>query len=270
MSVAAVILDTYASQEMARHALERAISLPCVSAVYTFSEQPILAGEQFHRIRPIRSLRHYSDLVINVLPHVVREDFALLVQWDGLPHAPQNWDDAFLDFDYLGAPWPDQPDSHAVGNGGFSLRSRAFLEQAAQLPLPREMPQEGFEAEDVVLCRFYRSLMECQGIRYAPVGLAQRFSYETGSPRATLGFHGVHNLPNFLPEELLCRCTDEILLRAGRRPVILANLLLAALARECHQFYDAVTRQIATDGDLHQDIAALFVKAGRRMPWYTQ
>jgi hypothetical protein len=61
-------------------------------------------------------------------------DFVLSVQLDGFPTRPDLWSDDFLQFDYIGAPWPAELNPYRVGNSGFSLRSRKWHEVSATLP----------------------------------------------------------------------------------------------------------------------------------------
>jgi len=119
---------------------------------------------------------------------------ALCVQWDGFVLDGGDWDPAFLDYDYIGAPWPHFDDAHNVGNGGFSLRSRRLLEAS------RDLPFDGKQAEDVVISRIARPQLEAQGIRFAPASVAARFAYERTQPTGReFGFHGAFNLVRNLP-----------------------------------------------------------------------
>jgi hypothetical protein len=103
---------------------------------------------------------------------------------------PAQWDERFLECDYIGAPWPQFGDGHDVGNGGFSLRSRKLLE-ACRTP--------GFNPshpEDVAIGRVNRDYLEQeQGIVFADGETAARFAFERSAPaRPTFGFHGVFNM----------------------------------------------------------------------------
>lgn len=125
-----------------------------------------------------------------VAPWQVRTSHALYVHWDSGIDDTYAWDDDFLRYDYIGAPWPFHADEHQVGNGGFSLRSlrlmRFMAEHSDQFPF--------CEREDAALCRQYRPLLERHGFFWAPVELAQRFSYESGDYRGPhFGHHGFRN-----------------------------------------------------------------------------
>lgn len=155
---------------------------------------PVLAGRaEWRMIDRLASRAAYSRFVLAGLAGHIRTSHALLVQWDGYVLDPLGWDPAFLEYDYVGAPWPHFADGMAVGNGGFSLRSRRLLEATERYPATTE-------AEDVAICRTWRPQLEAEnGIRFAPEPVAARFAFERGHPdEATFGFHGAFNLPSLL------------------------------------------------------------------------
>jgi hypothetical protein len=146
--------------------------------------------------RPIAALRSrtdYSRFILHSLADHVETRHALLVQWDGFVRNGGRWHDEYLAYDYIGAPWPQYKDGMGVGNGGFSLRSRALLEATRNI----DMTDEG---EDVAICRTYRRYLEntCH-LRFADMDVAKGFSYERGESDGTeFGFHGVFNMPSEL------------------------------------------------------------------------
>lgn len=124
-------------------------------------------------------------------PYAVKTSHFLTVQWDGWVLDAQAWDPAFLDYDYIGAPWHWHPPGSQVGNGGFSLRSRRLMEFLAE----RRKRFRYSYPEDDVICRRYRPALEAEGFRFAPVELAFRFSFEHGRPSdfPTFGYHDFRN-----------------------------------------------------------------------------
>lgn len=156
-------------------------------------------------ISPIKSIEAYSDFCVRELENYVDTDFVLIVQYDGFILNPQSWNDEFLKYDYIGAPWLvadwsvrdfDFPESllghWVVGNGGFCLRSKKFVQTCARLA--REGKILKTHPEDVVLCVWNRDLFEKEEIRFAPVELAKQFSIEgeerDGEYKDQFGFHG--------------------------------------------------------------------------------
>lgn len=146
------------------------------------------------RIVPIGRLASsadYSRFLLRELIKHIRTDHVLIVQWDGFILSAADWDDAFLEFDYIGAPWPQFDDRWKVGNGGFSLRSRRLLEACLDRHFSPLHP------EDLAICRTNRAMLETShGIRFADEWVARRFSYERERKMApTFGFHGAFNMP---------------------------------------------------------------------------
>lgn len=167
---------------------------------------------------PNTSWEQYNDFVCKELINRVQTEFVLLVQADGFIVNPQLWKPEFLEYDYIGAPWPDdeewcnrQHPNHQkfykgnrancrVGNGGFSLRSKKFLELSSKLPscVPH--------GEDYYLCVMNNQYMRDNGVKFPSVELALSFSIENPvkeigaswnetnhlnfNTRKSFGFHG--------------------------------------------------------------------------------
>ena len=183
------------------------------------------AGIEHVPINVIRSKSDYSRFVLHELGKYITTPHALCVQWDGFVLNGRAWDERFLDFDYIGAPWPHFSDGHNVGNGGFSLRSKRLLSATAKLPYDDTV------AEDVLIGRVCRDLLQAQGIQFAPEEIAKRFSYERApATGGEFGFHGAFNLVDLLPPEELFS-----VLKALEPQVLTANehkeLLQSAIRR---------------------------------------
>ena len=137
------------------------------------------------------SYNEYSDFIIRNLNNYVDTKYVLIVQDDGFVTNINNYDPRFLKYDYIGAPWKntDHYNNIRVGNGGFSLRSKKFLEISQ-----RYCPTHGFN-EDHLVCVTYKNIFLKKGIKYAPIEIASLFSYEnncdnTITPYDTFGIHG--------------------------------------------------------------------------------
>ena len=145
---------------------------------------------------PINNMKDYARYMIYHLHEHVDTEFVLTVQHDGFIINPLAWTDEFFDYDYVGAPWPWREQGFvtpfgehiAVGNGGFSLRSRRLM-QAVE---PLLTQQDFLLPEDVVICRKYRRQLERDvAIKFAPVSVAEKFSQELSvCNHPTFGFHG--------------------------------------------------------------------------------
>lgn len=158
----------------------------------------------------IDSVAAYSQFMLRgLLPHVATSHL-LVVQWDGYVLDAAQWDPAFLQCDYIGAPLRGEPPERAVGNGGFSLRSRRLLQALQDPALVIRHP------EDLCICHDNRArLQQAHGIRIAPPALAARFAYErVAPPGPTFGFHGLFNLPQVMSPDalqaLVCALPDSL------------------------------------------------------------
>lgn len=156
---------------------------------------------------PPMTLADYNRFIPHDLHRYIDTAHALIVQADGFVLNPRRWNPAWLELDYIGAPWPptlvvDGAETtlrNRVGNGGFSLRSRRLLQLSAEFD-PAGVPYP-LSAEDMFTCNVMYETLLARGIRFANPESAARFSVETqGStfgqtPRTSFGFHGGSFLP---------------------------------------------------------------------------
>jgi hypothetical protein len=149
---------------------------------------------------PITSKEAYSQFIIKELWRYITTSHILVIQHDGYVIDGSVWDDEFLEYDYIGAPW-NYKDDRNVGNGGFSLRSKRLMVTLASDPFI-----EFFHPEDEIIGRLYRRYLEHKHkIKFAPEELAHRFSYECHMPMLpTFGFHNFFWKP-FQPRVIIHR-----------------------------------------------------------------
>lgn len=136
----------------------------------------------------ITSLKDYNKFMVQELYDHMESEFCMIVQIDGHPVNLDAWEDEFLNYDYIGAPWYTQPwdISRTVGNGGFSIRSKEFLKHSSYF-----VDYDGVsEPEDVFLCRTANDGLTSEGIKFAPHDVAYRFSVEDMPYKGQFGFHG--------------------------------------------------------------------------------
>lgn len=120
----------------------------------------------------------------------------LHVEWDARIANPAAWDPAWLEYDYIGAPWPwpypqkgfpDCTPQNCVGNLGFALLSKRFCEAVASIAQPTD---EEARLSDVYMCRTLRPKLEEMGIRFSPEVVAAQFSCEGRYFCGQFGWHG--------------------------------------------------------------------------------
>lgn len=157
----------------------------------------------------------------------IKTDFALIVHADGFVVNPDMWRDEFLDYDYIGAPWPIPPESDTVtyrdkfgrlsrvGNSA-GIRSKRLMD----LPSKENLPWEGefsegkiWFHEDGYICCKMRHEFEEAGMQIAPLDVARYYAHEHMIPETEgiipFAFHkweGTNSkYPNFMEKNLLCR-----------------------------------------------------------------
>lgn len=145
---------------------------------------------------PLKSKQEYSQFIMHEVYKYVDTSHMLIVQHDGYVKNWKAWDKTWLQYDYIGAPWPFHKDRFNVGNGGFSLRSKRLMELCSILELQNDKWITEYN-EDHNICRIHRPYLESQGMKFAPTEVAERFSVEGwGLPpqqrkyNGQFGFHG--------------------------------------------------------------------------------
>ena len=205
---------------LAVHALQRCLQQARFKECLLLSPSApatLPGGIQHAPIADINSVAAYSDFIVGKLGDYFSGGHALIVQWDGFILDATRWDARFLDYDYIGAPWPDA--ARTVGNGGFSLRSRRLWNAL------RDIDPLSTHPEDACICIEQRQALEARGIRFAPTELAEAFAWEAPEPaQPTFGFHGFFNFHRVMPEQELIdylrMCDDGILFSVPARRLL--------------------------------------------------
>lgn len=150
-----------------------------------------LDGIEVVKIPSIRSKREYSNFVIKELSKYITTTHFMVIQADGYIIDGNSWDDRYLEYDYIGASWIFDNDRQ-VGNGGASLRSKKLHDVLTSDPFI-----DVLHPEDQSICIIYKFYLEEKyGIKFAPVDLADKFSYELKEPvQSTFAFHGNFHEP---------------------------------------------------------------------------
>ena len=159
-------------------------SRPSIAHPGEFSQVPPANLNQGQRFQALELSRYFST------------PFLLHIEADGFPVNFQLWDPAFLNYDYIGAPWQKrglETGSNRVGNGGCSLQSKKFRNF---IDAHSHLYREGV-LSDVFFCQELYPQALAAGIRFAPLELALRFSLENRipefprwKPSQSFAFHG--------------------------------------------------------------------------------
>ena len=131
-------------------------------------------------------------LIAYELGSYVNTDYVILVHYDGFIVHPEMWRKEFLDYDYIGSPWPIPTAEHStyydangnicrVGNS-VSLRSRRFLNYPKEAGFEWKPAADGVCNEDIFLCCMNKVKFEEAGMRFAPIEVARLFGREHTIP----------------------------------------------------------------------------------------
>lgn len=141
----------------------------------------------------------YELAVLRDTPLYFETSHCLHTEWDSAVLNPMAWEKKWLKYDYIGAPWSEHHDvgwpacdgvTNAVGNGGFSLKSKKLCDEVrnASLRLPESHAEMAIS--DSWICRTLRPYLETRGFKFAPVKTAMNFSCENRIYSGQFGFHG--------------------------------------------------------------------------------
>lgn len=136
----------------------------------------------------------YNKFCLISLSDYIDTEFVILIQSDGFIINPDLWNDNFLNYDYIGAPWPienlrcnlprwpmvlDQAFKnkllYQIGNGGFTIRSKKLLDNTKKL---YKDSMFGLP-EDIVISILLREQMQMNGLNFTnDIKFASTFSCE--------------------------------------------------------------------------------------------
>jgi glycosyltransferase involved in cell wall biosynthesis len=144
----------------------------------------------FVRINQMKNINEWSHFIVYDLGAYIDTDYILLVHADGFVVNANEWRSEFLNFDYIGSPWPLPKDDFSyrdingelirVGNS-VSLRSKKLLDLPKLINIPWES-DNGYFNEDGFVCVKNKHLFEENGIKFAKINIAKYFAHEAMIP----------------------------------------------------------------------------------------
>jgi hypothetical protein len=149
----------------------------------------------------IHDVNSWNRAIVYELHKYVETSHCMLIHADGYVIHPELWEQKWLEYDYIGAPWPLPSDDYSyrdelgniirVGNS-VSLRSKKILELPTRLGLEWR-PFYGNTHEDGFISCHHRKTLEAHGCKFAPFEEALKFSKEAPLPenegKDTFAFH---------------------------------------------------------------------------------
>jgi hypothetical protein len=153
---------------------------------------PEKASYEYIHTNGFSDVGEWGRFICFELHKYITTDHIILIHSDGFIVNPSAWDDRFLDYDYIGAPWPlSKIKGHFVDSNGVptrvgnsvSLRSLRLLKAPSILNLKWGSEEQlGHFNDDGFLCAHNKNRLESEGIRFAPLELACIFSREEPLP----------------------------------------------------------------------------------------
>lgn len=140
----------------------------------------------------LKNIDDFNYKMVYELGGYISTDYAMIVHADGYIVHPEMWREEFLDYDYIGAPWPlpNEGDTTTyrdkdgnicrVGNS-VGIRSKRLMD----FPKKANIPWVGEYAfgkmwyhEDGFICCKIKHLLEAEGMQIAPLEVAKYFGHE--------------------------------------------------------------------------------------------
>lgn len=132
----------------------------------------------------------WNEAIIYELPKHIDTKFALLIHPDGYVINPKAWTNRWLNYDYIGSPFPLPKDDYSyrdeegnlvrVGNS-VSLRSKKLMDLIGQRPKDyfwSFKEKYGNTNEDGFICCHNRKWLESKGCKFASLEIAKYFGKE--------------------------------------------------------------------------------------------
>ncbi len=133
------------------------------------------------KVPAFASVEEHDKWVMKELPNYIDTEFFTTIQWDGYLLNGSAWDDKFLQYDYIGAPWFW---NKVVGNAALCIRSTKLAKELQKDEYDRTSPM------DVLISNEYRQKLEEKGFKFADYQTAHRFSVENEPYVDQFGWHG--------------------------------------------------------------------------------
>ena len=161
---------------------------------------------EYAHIDKMLNIDDWSYAMIYKLGDYVDTEFAILIHDDGFIINPDSWKPEFLEYDYIGAPWPIPNDNFSyrdingelirAGNS-VSLRSKKLIDLPNKLNLEWKA-FHGYYNEDGFICVNNRHIYKDHGCKFGDLDIAKYFSHETPIAETQgirpFAFHGRNNL----------------------------------------------------------------------------
>ena len=152
-----------------------------------YSSSKVEFGDVKNIIIDCKDIDEWNNAIVYDLGDYIDTDYAILIHPDGGIAEPEMWDDKWLQYDFIGSPFPLPTDDFSyrdingdiqrVGNS-ISLRSKKLMQLPKKLGMEWK-PFHGFYNEDGYISVNMRHVFEEHGCKFAPLEEALKFGRET-------------------------------------------------------------------------------------------
>lgn len=190
--------------EMARRAISDTVAKVKFAEVVIHTNKPDLipiGGARYVDLQHLPDKIQHGTYCYNDSPKSVTTPHMIFLEWDGAVRDVRAWEPSFLDYDYIGAPWPGKRagqwtprEGCSVGNGGFTLWSKKLMDC-----LSANRATLRVATDTHISIEHRRALENLCGAKWASEPVGFQFSYEHGTneerSRPSFGVHDVFNWP---------------------------------------------------------------------------
>lgn len=189
--------------------------------IFISDKKPVCLSKsiKFKGMKKFSSIDDFNHFMIYDLYKYIKTEFAMIVHDDGFIVHPECWRDDFLNYDYIGAPWPLPEDGDLVSyrdhdgkicrvGNSVSIRSKRLMQLPSKLNIPWEK-FGGWYNEDGFICVNNKHIFEGNGMHIAPLEIAKYFSHECMIPEikgiTPFAFHKWAGTNSKYPNKMYCR-----------------------------------------------------------------
>lgn len=151
----------------------------------------------------IKNVDDWNKAIIYDLWRYIPTEFAMLIHADGYIIHPELWNPEWLNYSFIGAPWPLPKDNYSYRDDKGNIQrvgNSVSLRRSDILTLPYTLGLEwksfyGNTNEDGFLACHHRTILEENGVKFPPLEIAVHFSKEHEIPEnkdlLTFAFHSL-------------------------------------------------------------------------------
>ena len=114
-----------------------------------------------------KGINWYNNFVFKKIPYLIKTKYYLVIQYDGFPLNFNNWNDSFLEYDYIGG-------GDTLQNGGFSLRNTEQMIRIIESPDEIKVGNEDHHISHYLTNETYNTSFK---LKSADKETANKFSY---------------------------------------------------------------------------------------------